>query len=61
MEHKGIRYSVVMTANPSGWSWTVELLPPRRNRTGHTLTRASAVREALAVIDKLDPPAVPKN
>jgi hypothetical protein len=55
MQHKGINYTVVMTANPTGWRWTVELLPPLRSRTGDTLTRAAGVREALAAIDKLDP------
>jgi hypothetical protein len=58
MQHKGIHFTVVQTANPTGWRWTVELLPPLKSRTGDTLTRAGAVRRALAVIDKLDvPPA----
>jgi hypothetical protein len=55
MQHNGISYSVVMTAHPSGWRWTVELLPPLRTRTGDTLTR---MRRALAVIDKLDAPPI---
>jgi hypothetical protein len=25
MEHKGIQYQVVQTANPTGWKWTVQL------------------------------------
>ena len=52
MQHKGINFTVVQTANPTGWRWTVELPPPLKPRTGETSTRASAVRRALAVINK---------
>jgi hypothetical protein len=55
MEHKGIVYSVVQTASPRGWRWTVELPPPQRTRTGHTYSRSDAVLAAKAAIDKLDP------
>src|SRR3954451_25321107 len=53
VEHKGFRYSVVQTANPRGWRWTVELDPPRRSRTGESLSRTEGLRKALSVIDKL--------
>jgi hypothetical protein len=53
MEHKGIHYTVVQTANPTGWRWTVDLVPPLKSRTGEALLRADAVRKALAVINNL--------
>ena len=58
MQHKGINYTVVQTANPSGWRWTVELVSPLKNRTGTTAFRDAAVRKALAVINSLPPPPV---
>jgi len=36
MEYKGIQYSVVQTANPTGWHWAVDLPPPHKSRTGDT-------------------------
>ena len=48
------------TANPTGWRWTVDLAPPFRSRTGETLQRIDAVRKALAVINNLVLPLVPK-
>ena len=50
MEHKGIHYTIVQTANPTGWRWTVELVPPLKSRTGQVFHRDDAVRKALAVI-----------
>ena len=61
MEHKAVTYTVVQTLNPFGWRWTVELPAPSRNRTGETFTRDAAVRRAMAVIDKLDLPLIPKT
>ncbi len=55
MEYQGISYSVVQTASPRGWRWTIELSPPQRTRTGHTYSRTDAILRAKAVIDKLDP------
>jgi hypothetical protein len=55
-EHKGIHFTVVQTANPTGWRWTVELVPPLKSKTGEN--RADAVRRALAIINNLVlPPA----
>jgi hypothetical protein len=59
MQHKGVSYSVVQSANPTGWRWIVELLPPQRTRTGDAFTKALAVRRAIAAIDKLEP-RIPK-
>jgi hypothetical protein len=61
MEHKGIEYSIVQTASPTGWRWTVELVAPLKKRTGVTNQRAEAVRKALAVIDNLVLPPMPKT
>ena len=58
MEHRGINYSVVRTANPSGWRWTVDLPPPQRIRAGNTFSKTDAVLRAIAAIDKLDPQPV---
>lgn len=35
MQHKGINYTVVQTANPSGWRWTVELVLPLKKQDWH--------------------------
>ncbi len=32
MEHRGIQYTVVQTANPTGWRWTVDLLRRSQKR-----------------------------
>jgi len=53
MEHKGITYTVVQTANPTGWRWTVELPSPLKNRTGEALSRDWAVKKAMSIIDNL--------
>ena len=55
MEHKGVKYTVVQTAAPTGWRWTVELALPRKNRTGQAHSREAAVKRALALIDSLPP------
>src|SRR5260370_17715171 len=39
MQHRGIHYTVVQPANPTGWRCTVALLPPHKSRTGHAPTR----------------------
>jgi hypothetical protein len=57
MEHKGVNFSVVQTASPTGWKWTVDLPPPQRTRSGNAFSRAEAVLQAIAVIDSL-PPAI---
>lgn len=50
MEHKGIEFSVVQTASPVGWLWTV-YLPGERRKTGRSPTRPVAVAHAHAVIE----------
>jgi len=60
MEHKGVNFTVVQTSNPTGWRWTVELVPPLRSRTGETADRESAVRKARTVIDNLILASQPK-
>jgi hypothetical protein len=51
MEHKGVEYQIVQTANPAGWKWTVHL-DETRLRTGISPTREGAVFQALRTIDK---------
>jgi hypothetical protein len=50
MTYKQIEYSVVQTANPSGWKWTV-FLDAKRTRTGHSYSRAHGVLDAERAID----------
>jgi hypothetical protein len=52
VDHKGIEYSVVQTANPTGWKWTV-FLDATRTRTGIAHSRAHAVLDAERAIDKV--------
>jgi len=61
MEHKGLTFSVVQTANPTGWKWIVQL-DERRTKTGSAPTRVQAVRRATLAIDnaiKLKRPSDP--
>ena len=51
MEHKGISYQVVQTANPAGWKWTVSL-PGKRTKTGECFSRVRAIATAQKTIDK---------
>ena len=50
MEYKGIEYSMVQTAAPSGWKWTVTL-PGRQPVTGQAYNREEAIRFAKFAID----------
>jgi hypothetical protein len=52
MEYKGIEYTVVQTASPTGWKWTV-LVDATRRKTGDVYSRATAVSTAEHVIDKI--------
>ena len=52
MNYKGFEYSVVQTANPTGWKWTV-FLDATRTRTGIAHSRAHAVLDAERAIDKV--------
>ena len=56
MEHKGIEYQVVQTANPTGWKWTVHL-PEGRTKTGVSFSRGHAIFYAILAIDKAVPEA----
>ena len=51
MEHNGISYQVVQTANPTGWKWTVSL-PGQRIKTGDCFSRVRAIATAQKAIDK---------
>jgi hypothetical protein len=51
MEYRGIEYSVVQTANPSGWKWTV-VLDEKKTRTGDSWSRAAAILDAEGTITK---------
>jgi len=51
MEHNGIPYSVVQTANPTGWKWTI-YIPGKRPKSGVTFNRDAAIRIAEHAIDK---------
>jgi hypothetical protein len=51
---RGIRrheYSVVQTANPTGWKWTVQL-DETRTKVGSAFSRASAILFAERTIEK---------
>jgi hypothetical protein len=50
MQHKGVQYQVVETANPSGWRWTVEL-DEGRTKTGVACSRAHAALYAINAIE----------
>ena len=59
MEYKGVEYSVVQTANPTGWKWIVRV-DERRRKIGTAPTRIAAIRFAEIAIDKaakVKPPA----
>jgi hypothetical protein len=50
MEHKGTQYTVVQTAAPSGWKWTVNT--ERGIRTGTAGNRTLAILRAIKAIDR---------
>jgi len=52
MEYKGFKYTVVQTANPTGWKWTV-WLDERRTKIGTAFSRASAITFAQHAIEKI--------
>ena len=51
MEHKGIQYQVVQTANPTGFKWTVHL-DENRTKTGVSSSKGNAIFNAVRAIDK---------
>jgi hypothetical protein len=52
MEYKGFKYTVVQTANPTGWKWTV-WLDEGRSKMGNAFSRASAITFAQHAIEKI--------
>jgi hypothetical protein len=51
MEHKGIQYQVVQTANPTGFRWTVQL-DENKTKTGVAREKGSAIFQAVRFIDR---------
>jgi hypothetical protein len=51
VEHKGIQYQVVQTANPTGFKWTVHL-DDSRTKTGVSYSRGNAIFHAVRAIDR---------
>jgi hypothetical protein len=64
MEQKGLEYTVVRTANPTGWAWTA-LIKGKRAKTGTASSRPMAIAFACAAIDKAikvkPPKPIPKQ
>jgi hypothetical protein len=52
MKYKDYEYSVVQTANPTGWKWTVRL-DETRTKVGTEFSRAAAILFAERAIDKV--------
>jgi hypothetical protein len=50
MEYRGIEYTVVQTANPTGWKWTVNT-DAKHTKTGTGFSRVGAIRRAEKVIE----------
>jgi hypothetical protein len=50
MEHNGIQHTVVQTASPTGWKWTIEV--DGRIKTGRSYDRAMAIRQAEIAIGR---------
>jgi len=51
VEHKGIQYQVVQTANPTGFKWPVHL-NENRTKTGVSTSKGNAIFSAVRAIDK---------
>jgi hypothetical protein len=51
MEYRGIQYQVVLTANPTGWKWAVQL-DGGRIKTGVSCSRQYAIYEVTNAIEK---------
>jgi hypothetical protein len=56
VEHKGIQYQVVQTANPTGFKWTVHL-DDSRTKTGVSNSRGNAIFNAVRAIDRAVSPS----
>jgi hypothetical protein len=50
MDHRGVEYQVVQTANPFGYRWTVEL-DAEKTRTGTATSKGNAIFQVARVID----------
>ena len=50
MEHRGMKYTVVQTANPTGWKWTVSI-DGKRTKNGSSFRRIMAVHAAEKFIE----------
>jgi hypothetical protein len=51
MHYKRFEYSVLQTASPTGWKWTVHL-HDQKAKTGEAPDRQSGVLRAMAFIDR---------
>jgi hypothetical protein len=51
MEHQGIEYTVLQTANPSGWKWSFKR-EGRVPKTGIAYDRIEAIRAAELAINR---------
>ncbi|HEY0568027.1 MAG TPA: hypothetical protein VGD13_07850 [Xanthobacteraceae bacterium] len=51
MQHKDIQFSVVQTANPTGFKWTVQL-DAERTRSGVSYSMKSAILDAQKKIER---------
>lgn len=51
MEHKGIQYTIVQTASPTGWKWTAHF--SLRTKTGTSHNRLKAILAAERAIEEL--------
>jgi hypothetical protein len=51
VEHRGLQYQIVQTANPTGFRWTVQL-DASRTRTGTSPSKGNAIFKAVSVIDR---------
>jgi hypothetical protein len=50
-QHRDVEFSVVQTACPTGWKWTM-FLDADRIKTGQSNSKVSAIVEAQRRIDK---------
>ena len=55
MEYRGIEYTVVQTANPTGWKWVVSI-DGKRTKTGDCFSRVRGISAAQKAIDKVVKP-----
>jgi hypothetical protein len=51
LEHRGIQYQIVRTANPTGYRWTI-YLDGNRTRSGACYSKEAAVYEVKRTIAK---------